>query len=198
LSRQTRLGFVRSGFAAAIHRPDSPNLDALIWYEEEILPALEIEMAEPPVLNVCGYVGPEVDLSRFANHPKIRIHGPAMSLRHHYESNRLFIAPTRFAAGTPYKLFETASFGLPCVATGLLAEQLNWQDGAELLTAPTGDAKGFAMQIARLYRSPVIWKRLRKNALARIALENTAAAFDSRVAEILHASLLSNGMQRRS
>ena len=174
-------------FAAAIHRSDSPNLDALRWYAEEILPALETEMAEPPVLNVAGYVAPEIDLSRFAGHPKIRIHGPAMSLRYHYDSNRLFIAPTRFAAGTPYKLYETASYGLPCVATRLLAGQLNWRDGVELLTAPTCDAKSFAMQIARLYRSPAIWRRLRKNALARIALENSAEAFNARVCEILDA-----------
>jgi GT2 family glycosyltransferase/glycosyltransferase involved in cell wall biosynthesis len=178
-------------FVGSIHRPDSPNLDALHWYLKDILPALQREMANPPILNFAGHVAPEIDLSAFAGNPQIRIHGPAFSLRRHYAQNRLFIAPTRFAAGTPYKLYEAASLGLPSVATGLLARQLNWRDGEDLLTAPVGDAQRFAAQIAHLYDSPETWRRLRENVLARIVQENTPEAFNVTAADILDAALSS-------
>jgi glycosyltransferase involved in cell wall biosynthesis len=172
-------------FVAAIHQPDSPNLDALNWYADEILPALAAEMDEPPVLNVVGYAAPEIDFSRFAGHPSIKILGPAGDLTPFYNAARVFVAPTRFAAGTPYKLYETASHGLPCVAGDLLARQLGWAPGQDLLAPPLGDAKIFASQIALLYRTETLWTRLRENGLARIAAENGAARFNATVAEVL-------------
>jgi glycosyltransferase involved in cell wall biosynthesis len=172
-------------FVAAIHQPDSPNLDALHWYADEILPALAAEMYEVPLLTVAGYIGPEIDLSRFNNHQHIRIHGTARDLQPFYDRSRVFIAPTRFAAGTAYKLVETSSFGLPAVATDLLAGQLEWRSGVELLAAPVGDAKTFAAQIAQLYRSERLWRELRTNALLRLTNENPEAAFNVAVSRIL-------------
>ena len=180
---------------AAIHQADSPNLDSLFWYANEILPALAAEMDEPPVLDVVGYVAPDVDLSAFANHKHIRLHGPAGDLTPFYDSHRVFIAPTRFASGTPYKVYETASFGLPCVATDLLARQLGWRNGRDLLTAPVNDAAAFAAQIARLYQSETRWNTLRSNALKRLA-ENTPEAFHKSVATILREALYKTGAAR--
>lgn len=181
----------RSGllFVAAIHQPDSPNLDSLHWYMDEILPALAAEMDEVPVLNFVGYTGREIDLSAFAGNRFIKIHGPAWDLTPFYNAARIFIAPTRYAAGAPYKVYETASFGLPCVATDLLSRQLGWLPGQDLLAPPMGDAKIFASQIALLYRTETLWNRLRETALARIKAENSAAPFNETVAEVLRKAL---------
>jgi glycosyltransferase involved in cell wall biosynthesis len=181
----------RSGllFVGAIHRPDSPNLDSLAWYAQEILPALADEMDDPPMLNVCGYVAPSVDLSAFRNIAGIKIHGAADDLSDFYETNRVFIAPTRFAAGTPYKIYEAAAHGLPCVTTELLARQLDWVSGTDLLTAPAHDARRFAAQIAMLYRTEAVWTKLRSNAAAKLAAENSADIFEARVADILASAL---------
>jgi GT2 family glycosyltransferase len=175
-------------FVGAIHRPDSPNLDALAWYKDKILPALAEEMAEPPILNVAGYLGPDIDLSAFET-PGIKLHGAADDLTPLYEACRVFIAPTRFAAGTPYKIYEAAAHGLPCVATDLLARQLRWTPGTDLLTAPVTDARRFAAQIAILYRTETIWTKLRHNAAARLAAENDAAGFDKAVKTVLETAL---------
>ena len=136
----------------AIHQADSPGLDSLRWYLEQILPALAAELGEAPVLNVVGYTAPEIDLSAFAKDKRIKLHGPVGDLTPFYNAARVFIAPTRFAAGTPYKIYEAASFGLPCVATNLLIGQLGWAEGKEIFGAAVGDAQGFARQVARLYR----------------------------------------------
>jgi glycosyltransferase involved in cell wall biosynthesis len=151
---------------------------------DEILPALAVEMGEAPMLHVVGYTAPEIDLA-FAKHDRIKLHGQAGDLTPFYNAARVFIAPTRYAAGTPYKLYEAASFGLPCVATDLLRLQLGWED-KEILSARANNAKGFARQIARLYRDEMLWNGLREKALARLAAENTFDEFNATVAEVLN------------
>ncbi len=186
-------------FVAAIHEQDSPNMDALLWYAQKILPALAAEFAgAAPILHVVGHTEPDIDMSLFAGHAHIRLHGSAGDLRPYYNAARVFIAPTRYAAGTPYKIYETASFGLPCVTTNLLAGQLGWQDGADLLAAPVDDAKTFAARIALAYRAEPIWTSLRANALNRLANENTEAEFNATVAAILRATLYKSDTQRLS
>ncbi len=186
----TPAGFAeRSGilFVGAIHREDSPNLDSLRWYASEIWPALGALMPAPPVLNIVGYLAPDVALGDLAAHPGLRWHGPAEMLAPHYNAARLFIAPTRFAAGTPYKLYEAAAMGLPAIATAPLAAQLGWADRAELLTA--ADAGTFAAAIARLYEDETLWRHLRATALTRLAAENDLTAFNASVAAIMKEAL---------
>lgn len=172
-------------FVAGIHQPDSPNLDSLAWYLREILPALAATLGEAPVLHVVGYTAPGIDLSPF-RHARIKLHGAAGDLAPFYNAARVFIAPTRFAAGTPYKIYEAASHGLPCVGTALLRGQLGWED--EMLSAPVEDAPAFARQIARLYSDEALWRALREKALARLAAENGFASFNHTVAQILGAA----------
>jgi glycosyltransferase involved in cell wall biosynthesis len=176
----------RSGllFAGAIHQHDSPNLDALHWFVDDILPALQAEMDEVPVLHLAGYAAADIDLSAFKNNPLIKLHGAVADLRSLYNASRVFIAPARVAAGTPYKIYHAAAAGLPCVATCLLAGQLGWRHGVELLAAPVRDAKGFAGQIARLYQDETLWRRLRDHAAARLAEENVFEAFNNAVKDI--------------
>ncbi len=181
-------------FVGALHEEDSPNFDALRWYAEAILPALEREMDPVPMLHVAGYHAPDVDLRGLAEHPRIRLHGAAESLRDLYEKSRIFIAPTRFAAGTPYKLYEAASYGVPIVATDLLVRQLGWRTGEEILAAPGDDARRFAGEIARLYRDRLLWSRLRHDAAARIERENAPAEFRAAVGGIIGHALESGAV----
>ncbi len=183
-------------FVAAIHEQDSPNYDALMFYATKILPALAVEFSgTPPALHVIGHTAPDIDMSAFAGHSHIKLHGSVGDLRPFYNAARVFIAPTRFAAGTPYKLYETASFGLPAVTTDLLANQLGWEPGQDLLAAPP-HAPDFARAIAQLYQSEPLWTDIRTNALTRITKENTATAFNKTVATILRNALYKSETQR--
>lgn len=172
-------------FVASIHQADSPNLDSLYWFRDAVLPHLKKKMPTPPMLSFVGYVDKDIDLSGFNPDNGIQIHGPADDLTPYYNDNRVFIAPTRFAAGTPYKMYEAASFGLPCVATDLLAHQLGWEEDIELLTAPVTDPNRFAAQIATLYQTEILWRKLRANALKRIESENDPQLFSAKVQTII-------------
>ncbi|WP_298216784.1 glycosyltransferase [Acidocella sp.] len=182
-----------SGFAAregllflgAIHLPGAPNEDALRHYAKRIYPELARLMQEPPVLNVAGHWAPEISFEDLAACPGVSLRGEVGDSAPLYDRARIFIAPTRVAAGTPYKIYEAAAMGVPCVVTTLLADQLGWRHGEELLAVPVGDARGFAAAVARLYHDEALWTRLRQGALKRLARENTPAVFARQVGRIL-------------
>jgi glycosyltransferase involved in cell wall biosynthesis len=106
-----------------------------------------------------------------------------------YESHRVFVAPTRYAAGIPYKIHEAASYGLPVVATDLLCRQLGWQDGVQIADGGMNDPALFADQIVRLYRSEELWNTLRDGALRAVEEQNSKSVFQERLSAILKHAL---------
>ncbi|HSU07497.1 MAG TPA: glycosyltransferase, partial [Acetobacteraceae bacterium] len=107
------------------------------------------------------------------------------------DSHRVFVAPTRFAAGVPYKVHEAASFGLPVIATELLRSQLGWENETELLAAEMTDPADFAHNVVRLYRDQALWQRLRDGAAARITAENGRGRYVQALRSILGSPLRS-------
>ncbi|MFL5257261.1 MAG: glycosyltransferase [Rhodopila sp.] len=155
-------------FAGAFHTTDSPNLDSLVWFVEDVLPLIEAELGWETRLTIAGYTAPGVDLDRFANHPRITLRGTVADLEPLYDACRVFIAPTRFAAGAPYKVFEAASYGVPVVATELLRGQLGWGREQEILSAAANDPAAFAACVVALYRNEALWQAIRDGALRRL------------------------------
>jgi glycosyltransferase involved in cell wall biosynthesis len=172
-------------FVGAIHQMDSPNYDSLCWFVDEVLPLVEESLGWETRLTVIGFTGQSVDLDRFSNHPRIVLRGAVSQTEPAYNQHRLFVAPTRFAAGTPYKVYEAASYGLPVVATQLLADQMEWTNGEELLTADARDPVGFAERIVTLYRDAGLWTHLRSMALARLGRENSLECYTEAVRAVL-------------
>ena len=172
-------------FVGSMHQVDSPNHDALCWFTEEVMPLLAARLGGAARLTVAGYTLPEVGLRRWRNRPDIDLLGEVADLTPLYDRHRVFVAPTRYAAGTPYKIYEAAGDGLPTVASELLCHQLGWSDGTELLAADTGNAAAFAERIATLYRSRKLWQSVRSQAMLRLTRDNTASAYRERLREIL-------------
>jgi glycosyltransferase involved in cell wall biosynthesis len=172
-------------FVGAIHRMDSPNYNSLCWFVDAVLPLIERELAWETRLTVVGYTGSEVSLARFRDHPRVTLRGPVSDLEPLYNQHRVFIAPTRFAAGMPYKVHEAASFGLPVVATELLRRQLGWEHGRELLAADETDPAAFARHAVALQRDEGLWHHLRESALHRLRQDNDRAHYASAIREVL-------------
>ena len=172
-------------FLGAIHQPDSPNLDALAWFVREVLPLVEQSLGWETRLTVAGYVDPSISLAAWREHPRITLRGTVEDIVPLYNAHRIFVAPTRYAAGLPYKVHEAASYGLPVVAGELLARQLGWRHGCELIAVDTAAPAEFARQIAALYRDAALWQSLRDNALQRIGVENRRTDYTARVRQVL-------------
>jgi O-antigen biosynthesis protein len=177
----------RSGmlFVGAIHQEDSPNFDSLVWFVDSVLPLIETELKWETRLTIAGYTAPGVDLSRFAHHPRITLRGPVGDLDPLYNGHRVFVAPTRYAAGAPYKVLEAASRGLPVVATEVLRGELDWRADAEILAAAADDPAAFAAHILALYRDEALWQSVREGALRRLRDEYGREDFARAVASVL-------------
>ncbi len=152
-------------FVGATHELDTPNGDALRWLAERIWPRMAAWLA-PQGLSVVGQLPPS--LRALLERQGLQCLGSQASLAPIYDSARIFVAPTRFAAGVPLKILEAAAAGLPVVASRLLGEQLGWRDGREILLADVEDPAAFAAACQRLYKDSALWNRLRAGALERL------------------------------
>ncbi|GAB4213704.1 MAG: hypothetical protein Fur007_08450 [Rhodoferax sp.] len=160
--------------------PDSPNEDSLVWFIESVMPRLRAYFDAPPLLTVVGECRSARVLSLAG--PGWRWVGMQDDLAPWYDAARVFVAPTRFAAGVPVKVIEAAGNGVPVVATTLLAQQLGW-DGQALSAAD--DPGDFARILAQLYRSPALWRRQQRAARDRLAQQADPIRFAQEVQDLV-------------
>lgn len=168
-------------FVGAVAEAGSPNADSVLWFSKRVLPIIRKELGEGVKLVVAGH-GSQDFLARL-NNGAVKVLGRVEETAELYDRARLFVAPTRFAAGIPHKVHEAAAHGLPVVATTLLGRQLGWRDGQELLLAD--EAEDFATACVRLYSDRVLWERVRAGALARVEADCSPEAFAKRLRAII-------------
>ena len=159
-------------FVGALKDEHSPNVDSLLWFACNVLPLIEREMPGLD-LNVAGHTAAPSLLS--IERPNIHMKGRLETLEGLYRDCRVFIAPTRFAAGIPHKVHEAAAHGIPAVVTPLLARQLGWRHDQEVLVGE--EPEEFAEQCLRLYREADLWERLSKAAREAVARDCSEARF---------------------
>jgi glycosyltransferase involved in cell wall biosynthesis len=172
-------------FVGAIHQQASPNYDGLDWFVDKVLPIVEQTLGWQTRLTVVGYTAPGVSLARFAGHSRVTLRGAIGNIEPLYNQHRIFVAPTRYAAGQPYKIYEAASFGLPVVATELLRRQMNWENGRDLLSADSEHPELLAKQIIALYQNEALWQQIRCNALERLRRENSRERYAEAIERVL-------------
>ena len=149
-------------FVGAVLDSPSPNEDAVLYLVREILPLIRDHVQ-------CKlFVVGSNRSSRVAalETPDVRIVGRVDELESWYSHARVFVVPTRFAAGVPMKLHEASAFGLPAVVTPLIAKQVGWADDRECLVG--ADAEHFARKVAELYSDPARWQRIRSGAIRAV------------------------------
>jgi glycosyltransferase involved in cell wall biosynthesis len=169
---------------------DSPNEDAVSYLCRDILPSLRDVAGCHAPITVAGCRIPD-RLKQFGD-PSISWRSDVDDLTPLYDDARVFIAPTRFAAGISLKVIEAASRGVPIVCTPLVAGQLGWDTGVELL-APE-DPAGLAHAVGSLYSSSETWLRLREAALRRVRSDYSFSRFRAALQRALE---VSNGAHAR-
>jgi len=192
-------------FVGRLEEDGSPNVDSVLWFVDQVLPEIAHRLGWTPPLSLAGRCGAS-SLQRLTQNPAVRFVGLQDDLVPLYASARLFIAPSRFASGIPHKIHEAAAHGVPCVVTPVLAGQLDWRNGAELLVG--GDATDFAEACIQLLRNDRLWQEIRDRALLRLAADCSEKSFRSTLtaalalpgpttlageAALLHRSIASRG-----
>lgn len=169
-------------FIGRLTDPESPNVDSVRWLIREVLPRIRAAVPTTRV-TVVGAISDVVRDQITAGDPAgVRVVGPQSDLGPFYDSHRVFVAPTRFAAGIPIKVLSAAAAGLPVVATPLLAEQLGWVAGRDVLVGQ--DPGEFATQVIELLGDERLWHSVREAGLARIRAECSTVTFDGALEEI--------------
>lgn len=152
-----RAGFL---FVGALRDEGSPNVEGLRWFLADAWPVIHAETGARLV--IAGGGG-----ERFSSVAGVEAPGFVEDLEPLYGAARVFLAPTRFAAGIPLKLIEAAARGLPAAATRLLAGQLGWSE--EVVAAEPAELGGACL---RLYRDADLWRRCRAAGLERVARDH--------------------------
>lgn len=131
-----------------------PNVDAVLWFTQEALPAIKQK-----VPNVHLYVvgqRPHKRLQRLMNNPSVTVTGWVEDPKPYISKAAICVVPLRVGGGTRLKLLEAMSMGKAVVSTRLGAEGYPVSDGQELVLVDSPEE--FASAVVRLLNHPE-WRR---------------------------------------
>jgi glycosyltransferase involved in cell wall biosynthesis len=157
-----------------------PNLDAITFFAEEILPRLQAVDSR----TAFDVLGPSADTAlqdRFAS--RVTFRGYVPNLATALRGYDVFVAPIRFGSGTRVKLLDAMACGIPIVTTRAGAEGLPVVDGKHMLLAEHGAE--FATQILRIKRAPALGKTLALNGAALVEGHFRSSTIQSHVVQWL-------------
>jgi O-antigen biosynthesis protein len=140
-----------------------PNLDAITWYVENVLPIIR-QKAPQLITTIIGSNAPP-SLQKFAAKDFV-IAGFVEDVTEHYHNAKLSISPLRYGAGVKGKVNLSMQYGVPVVATPVSTEGMYLEDGVNVLVADSPEA--FADAVIRLHTDEAVWNRLRQGGLENI------------------------------
>jgi glycosyltransferase involved in cell wall biosynthesis len=177
-------------FIGAMHGYDNPNLDSMIYFCNDVWPKIRKNIDSRFV--IAGYDSTAEKIKPRLKYAfdDIDILGEQSNLAPLYERARVFVIPTRYAAGIPLKAHEAAARGVPMVVTPLIADQLGWKHGEELLVGTSADS--FAEAVISLYTEKPLWSRVRDRALERVMSELNITEFHKKIDQIIAQVALEN------
>ena len=123
-----------------------PNIDAVIWFCEEVLPLIHARMPEASFV-ICGS-RPVRAVRQLAKRQGVSVTGRVSDTRPYLDSAEVFVAPLRMARGIQNKLLEALAMGLPCVASSTAASGTVVPVGEGILAA--NEPKEFAEHVLHL------------------------------------------------
>lgn len=123
-----------------------PNIDAVLWFADEVLPHI-LREAPDVHFQVVG-MNPHARLDRLRQQPAIEITGAVPSIDPYWQAATIYVVPLRVGGGTRFKVLDAMAHAKPIVTTTLGVEGIDVQDGRELLLADT--AQTFAAAVLRL------------------------------------------------
>ncbi|OGP75689.1 MAG: hypothetical protein A2V86_15425 [Deltaproteobacteria bacterium RBG_16_49_23] len=146
-------------FVGGFLQSPSPNEDAMLHFAQAIFPRIQESLGCGLLVVGTNYLE---SVSRLQS-DHITVVGFVEELTDYYERSRIFVVPTRFAAGISLKLLEAMGHGVPAVVTPLIARQLGLADGQGVLVGK--DDEDFAAKVVELYENEKLWRELQREAL---------------------------------
>ena len=132
-----------------------PNVDAVVWFTDEIFPLVQREIPEVRIYVVGDDPPPSF---RAFDSDAVKVTGYVQDVTGFFSDCRVFVAPLRYGAGIKGKINQSMSYGLPVVTTTIGAEGMGLIHGENALIAD--DPGDFADEVIRLYRDEALWNRI--------------------------------------
>jgi O-antigen biosynthesis protein len=149
-----------------------PNLDAVQWLCQEIMPLVWSQLPDLKVTLLGNQ--PTEEVRALANE-RVTVTGYVANVAPYFLNHRIFVAPLRYGAGMKGKIGQSLEYGLPIVSTAIGVEGMNlleFEEGSRsgsknVLLAQ--DTEEFAREIVRLYQDETLWNQLTSNSEKAIA-----------------------------
>ncbi|HEV2349349.1 MAG TPA: glycosyltransferase family 4 protein [Terriglobia bacterium] len=156
-----------------------PNLDALDYLLEEILPLIERE--KPGIkLRIVGRRPSAVMRERIAGRSNVELVGEVADVRPFLSQAGVVVVPLRIGGGSRIKIIEALSMAKAVVSTSIGAEGLEVRDGEHLLIADS--PSDFARRTIEALASPelrlCLGEKGRKLAVERYSWDRMALALE--------------------
>lgn len=164
----------------------SPNEDAMHYFVREIFPLIRKE------INVKLWIVGTNKLPSIENlaSEHVTVTGTVPCLDEYFNKCRVFVVPTRYAAGIPLKLLEAMSYGIPAVVTPLIADQLELDENVVLIGR---NSREFAEKVIACYNDESMWLRLRGEGLRLIGENYSREKFADSILDVLKICDSGNG-----
>ena len=154
----------RSGILFIGSYNHTPNIDAVIWLCQEIMPLVWQER-------------PDVKVTLLGNNPtaevltlvsdRITVTGYIEDVTSYFLFHKLSVSPLRYGAGMKGKIGHSLEYKLPIVSTKIGTEGMNLVPEKHILEANT--TAEFAKAILRVYNDKILWNHLSRNSASAIA-----------------------------
>ena len=141
-----------------------PNVDAVMWLCQEIMPIVWSKIPEVQVTLLGNDPKPEV---QNLQSDRIIVTGYIEDVSPYFLNSRVFVSPLKYGAGMKGKIGQSLEYGLPIVSTSIGTEGMNLVPDLNVLEANTTEI--FAQQIIRLYQSETLWQQITSCAPKAIA-----------------------------
>lgn len=159
-----------------------PNVDAVVWFLDEVFPILS-DWIPGIRFHIVGPDPPE-EIRNRANETVI-VEGYLESVDGQYVDRRVSVAPIRYGSGVKGKINQAMAYGLPCVATPEAVEGMDIDLQEEILVAK--NARDFAESVAELYESEALWLELSRNSKRSIERSYSPAVAEQKLRNLLDA-----------
>jgi GT2 family glycosyltransferase len=132
-----------------------PNVDAVVWLCNEIMPIVWQTHPDITVTLIGSNAPPAVHA--LANE-RVIVAGFIHDVEPYFEAARLMVAPLRYGAGLKGKIGHAFAYELPVVTTPIGAEGFDINNGRDALVEESAD--GIACAIVRAYDDRKLWQML--------------------------------------
>lgn len=163
----------------------TPNLEALTWFVEQVLPLVLTEESRARVM-VVGSDPPK--RSAFRHAEAVELIGFVEDVREPLARYSLFVCPILSGSGVRVKLLEAFAAGIPVVSTRLGAEGLADRDGD--ICALADQPAEFARRVVDLLRDPLNAAEMAARAREEVVTKRDIRGMTERLMESYRAEIL--------